>query len=53
MVIGPEDLEQALFSALDKIGSKRKVLVIPPDFTRFHSRAGEITVSFISITKKI
>jgi len=43
MVIGPEDLEQALFSALDKIGSKRKVLVIPPDFTRFHSRAGEIT----------
>ncbi len=42
-VIGPESLEHGLFSALDKIGQKKKVLVIPPDFTRFHSRAGDIT----------
>lgn len=42
-VIGPEDLEHAVFSALDKIGPKKKVIVIPPDITRFHSRAGDIT----------
>lgn len=42
-VIDPEDLEHAVFSALDKIGPKKKVIVIPPDITRFHSRAGDIT----------
>ena len=35
-----------MFDALSKIGEKRKVLALPPDFTRFHSRSGEIT-SFI------
>ncbi|MCP3930133.1 MAG: DUF2088 domain-containing protein [Bacteroidetes bacterium] len=38
-----EDLKKGLFEALAKIGEKRKVLVIPPDFTRFHSKAGELT----------
>ncbi|MHC4240314.1 MAG: nickel-dependent putative hexonate epimerase [Planctomycetota bacterium] len=38
-----EDLQQGLHSALDKLGSKKKVLAIPPDFTRYHSRAGELT----------
>ncbi len=38
-----QDLKQGLCSALDKIGPKKKVLVIPPDFTRYHSRAGELT----------
>ena len=42
-VIGPNELEYGLYSALVKIGPKKKVLVIPPDFTRFHSRAGDIT----------
>lgn len=42
-IIGPKELEAALFSALEKLGKKRKVLVVPPDFTRYHSRAGEIT----------
>jgi nickel-dependent lactate racemase len=42
-VINSNDLEYGLYSALVKIGKKKKVLVIPPDFTRFHSRAGEIT----------
>jgi nickel-dependent lactate racemase len=36
-------LEEAVYSVLEKIGSKKKVLAIPPDFTRFHSRAGDIT----------
>lgn len=38
-----DDLRAALFSALDAIGSKKKVLAVPPDFTRFHSRAGALT----------
>ena len=38
-----EDLKNGLYEALEKLGKKNKVLVIPPDFTRFHSRAGELT----------
>lgn len=38
-----EDLKLGLFEALDRIGRKKKVLVIPPDGTRFHSRAGVLT----------
>ncbi|MCU0456581.1 MAG: lactate racemase domain-containing protein [Bacteroidales bacterium] len=41
--IRPDELEQGLYSALEKIGRGKKVLVVPPDFTRFHSRAGDIT----------
>jgi nickel-dependent lactate racemase len=42
-VIGSKDLEAGLYAALDKLGSRQNVLVVPPDFTRFHSRAGELT----------
>ncbi len=38
-----EDLKNGLFEALGKIGAKNKVLAVPPDFTRFPSRAGELT----------
>ncbi|OAV68964.1 hypothetical protein Barb6XT_00710 [Bacteroidales bacterium Barb6XT] len=38
-----DELRQAVFDTLDKLGKREKVLVIPPDFTRFFSRAGEIT----------
>lgn len=41
--LSANDLKNGLFSALDKIGSKKKVLAIPPDITRFHSKAGELT----------
>ncbi len=37
------DLKTGLYSALEKIGKKRKILALPPDFTRFHSHAGELT----------
>ena len=37
------ELMQGLYAALDKLGKRRKVLVLPPDITRFYSRAGEIT----------
>ncbi len=38
-----EDLKQGLFEALQKIGERKKVLVVPPDYTRYPSRAGELT----------
>ncbi len=38
-----EDLRKGLYEALDKLGPRRKVLIVPPDFTRFHSRAGILT----------
>ncbi|MDR1525977.1 MAG: lactate racemase domain-containing protein [Tannerella sp.] len=38
-----EEIKKALFETFDQLGAKKKVLAIPPDFTRFHSRAGELT----------
>ena len=38
-----EDLREGLFTALEKLGTKDKVLALPPDFTRFHSQAGVLT----------
>ena len=37
------DIKEGLFEALQKLGTKHKVLAIPPDYTRLPSRAGEIT----------
>ncbi len=42
-VIGFEELRQLIFSAMDKLGDKKRVLALPPDFTRYHSQAGIIT----------
>ena len=35
------DLKKGLFEALDKIGLRKKVLAIPPDYTSLATRAGE------------
>ncbi|MBL8827285.1 MAG: hypothetical protein JNM18_09885 [Planctomycetaceae bacterium] len=37
------DLRAALHGVFDKLGERRKVLALPPDFTRFNSRAGLLT----------
>jgi nickel-dependent lactate racemase len=42
-VIDKEQLVAEIFSAFDKIGIRNKVLAIPPDISRYHSMAGEIT----------
>lgn len=42
-ILSNEDLKAGLETALQKLGERKKVLVIPPDFTRFHSKAGELT----------
>jgi nickel-dependent lactate racemase len=41
--LSSEDLQKGLNTALDAIGKRKKVLALPPDFTRYHSRAGELT----------
>jgi nickel-dependent lactate racemase len=41
--LSPADLKQGLFQALGALGERRKVLALPPDITRHHSRAGELT----------
>jgi len=42
-LLSPADLRSALFRALDALGPRKRVLAIPPDFTRHHSLAGELT----------
>ena len=37
------DLKAGLFEALAKLGPRKNVMAVPPDYTRFHSRAGELT----------
>jgi len=37
------ELEEGMFLALRALGSRNRVLAIPPDFTRYYSRAGELT----------
>lgn len=41
--LSASDLKHGVYTALEKLGPRNKVLILPPDFTRFHSRAGEIT----------
>ena len=38
-----DDLRDGLYKALARLGSRQRVLVVPPDFTRFHSQAGPLT----------
>lgn len=41
--LSANDLREGVVRALESLGKRKRVLVIPPDFTRYHSRAGEIT----------
>ena len=38
-----EEARENLFGALQKLGERKRVLAVPPDFTRFHSKSGELT----------
>jgi nickel-dependent lactate racemase len=38
-----DDLRAALFSVFDQLGPRKKVLALPPDFTRVNSMAGPLT----------
>ena len=41
--ISDDELKSLLFQALDAIGPRCRVLAVPPDQTRIHSRAGDLT----------
>jgi len=43
VVLSDEDLRRGLTEALDALGVRRRVLALPPDITRLHSRAGDLT----------
>lgn len=40
--MSPEEISNGLNLALDRLGTKKKVLIVPPDFTRLHSGAGNL-----------
>ncbi len=42
-VLSEADLKEGLFEGLKKLGDRKKVLAVPPDFTRYHSQAGILT----------
>ena len=37
------EVKAGLFEALGKLGERKRVLAVPPDFTRLHSKAGLLT----------
>lgn len=41
--LSTEELKECLYSALDRFGSTKKMLIVPPDHTRLHSGAGMLT----------
>ena len=48
----PEEIKSALLASLEG-RSLKKVLILPPDFTRFHSNAGYITnVYYHALTER-
>jgi nickel-dependent lactate racemase len=38
-----EEIREALFGCFRKLGEKKRVLAVPPDFTRYHSCSGMLT----------
>jgi nickel-dependent lactate racemase len=41
--LSPQQLHDLLLENLAKLGTRRRVLVVPPDKSRVHSRAGDLT----------
>lgn len=42
-VISPDEVREALYGVFRELGPKRRVMAIPPDYTRLNSYAGPIT----------
>ncbi len=43
MELSELELRKALYDTFAKVGKRKKVLAVPPDFTRYHSLAGLLT----------
>lgn len=41
--LSSSELKEFVFAALEKLGRRKNVLAVPPDYTRLSSRAGELT----------
>jgi len=41
--LSPEQLKELLAQSLTKLGPRKRVMVVPPDMSRLHSRAGDLT----------
>jgi nickel-dependent lactate racemase len=41
--LSDDEIRAGLFEALAKLGDRRRVLAVPPDFTRMHSQSGVLT----------
>ena len=41
--LSDDQIRAGLFEALSKLGNHKRVLAVPPDFTRMHSMSGQIT----------
>ena len=53
--MSPEEFRAGLYEALDKLEKlkpRKKVLAVPPDFTRFHSQAGELTEHGVGVLRR-
>ena len=42
-VLSDEHISSRLADVLSKLGQRKKVMIVPPDFTRFHSKGGVLT----------
>lgn len=41
--LSDDEIKQQLFAFLDALGPREDVVILPPDYTRFHSQAGKLT----------
>ena len=41
--ISDPEMQTALHGVFDQLGNRTNVLALPPDFTRYNSRAGQLT----------
>ena len=41
--LSDQQLQQALVATYRSLGNKERVMIVPPDYTRLHSRAGRLT----------
>ena len=41
--LSPAEIKAGLFAALDALGDRKRILAVPPDFTRMHSQSGMLT----------
>jgi hypothetical protein len=41
--MSPAEVRANLFAALEALGERKRVLAVPPDFTRMHSQSGVLT----------